>query len=144
MTAVRERIFVAIEDRLRAITMPEIQEVRRMPSGDPARFPALFIFDQGDAADQDEEETDTMAFRMSVGIEGFLAGSEPHTAANALYAAVVEALFPEPVLGGLASEIRIVRLDMAVAERAKDSRSGFSLELSILYHTRFGEPQQPA
>jgi hypothetical protein len=61
-----------------------------------------------------------------------------------LYAAVIEALFTQPVLGGLATEIRIVRLDMAVAERAKDHRLGFGLELAIHYHTRFGEPQQPA
>jgi hypothetical protein len=144
MTAVRQRIFDEIETRLKAISSPTVREVRLMPSGDPARFPALFIFDQGDAADQDEEETGAMAFRMSVGIDGFLAEDDPHRAANELYSAVIEALFPEPVLGGLASEIRIGRLDMAAAERAKDNRFGFALELSILYHTRFGEPQQPA
>lgn len=144
MTAIREQIFAAIESRLRAIGSPAVAEVRRMPGGDPTRLPALFIFDQGDTADRDEEETDTMAFVMSVGIDGFVAGDAPHSAANALYAAVIEALFPQPVLGGLATEIRIVRLDMAVAERAKDHRLGFGLELALHYHTRFGEPQQPA
>jgi hypothetical protein len=144
MTAVRERIFAEVEARLAAIASPTVAEVRRMPSGDPSRFPALFIFDQGDVADQDEEETDAMAFVLSLGIDGFVAGDAPHTAANALYAAVVEALFPQPVLDGLATEIRIVRLDMAVAERARDHRLGFALELAIHYHTRFGEPQQPA
>jgi hypothetical protein len=144
MTAVRERIFVEIEARLAAITSPAVQEVERMPPGDPTRFPALFIFDQGDRLAEEEEETDQMAFVMSVGIDGFVAGDAPHTAANALYAAVVEALFPQPVLGGLATEIQIVRLDMAVAERAKDHRLGFGLELALHYHTRFGEPQEPA
>lgn len=144
MTAIREQIFAAIEARLEAIASPVIGEVRRMPGGDPTRLPALFIFDQGDVAERDEEETDTMAFVMSVGIDGFVSGDAPHSAANALYAAVVEALFPQPVLGGLATEIRIVRLDMAVAERAKDHRLGFGLELALHYHTRFGEPQQPA
>ena len=142
MTAVRERIFAEIESRLTGIA--SVQEVRRMPGGDPTKLPALFIFDQGDTADIDEEETDTMAFAMSVGIDGFVAGASPHTAANQLYAAVIEALFPQPVLGGLATQIRIIRLDMAAAERAKDYRLGFGLELAIHYHTRFGEPQQPA
>lgn len=144
MTAVRERIFAEIETRLRLIANPLVAEVARMPSGDPTRLPALFIFDQGDMIAEEEEETDTMAFVMSVGIDGFVAGDAPHTAANALYSGVVEALFPQPVLGGLATEIRIVRLDMAVAERANDHRLGFGLELHIHYHTRFGEPQQPA
>ena len=142
MTAVRERIFAEVETRLAAIS--GVAEVRRMPGGDPTAVPALFIFDQGDAADIDAEETDTMAFVLSLGIDGFVAGDAPHTAANALYADVIEALFPQPVLDGLATEIRIVRLDMAVAERAKDHRLGFGLELAIHYHTRFGEPRQPA
>lgn len=144
MTAVRESIFTAIEARLAAIISPVVREVERMPAGDPTQLPALFIFDQGDTAAVDEEETDTMAFVMSVGIDGFVAGDAPHTVANALYAAVIEALFTQPVLDGLATEIRIERLNMAVAERAKDHRLGFGLELAIHYHTRFGEPQQPA
>lgn len=144
MTAVRERIFAEIEARLGAIASPAVAEVRRMPGGDPTRFPALFIFDQGDRIAEDEEETDTMAFVLSVGIDGFVTGDAPHTAAHALYAAVIEALFPQPVLDGLATEIRIVQLDMAVAERAKDHRLGFGLELALHYHTRFGEPDQPA
>ncbi len=144
MTAIREQIFAAIETRLLAIASPAVAEVRRMPGGDPTRLPALFIFDQGDQIAEDEDETDTMAFLMSVGIDGFVAGDAPHTDANALYAAVIEALFPQPVLGGLATEIRIVRLDMAVAERAKDHRLGFGLELALHYHTRFGEPREPA
>ena len=144
MTAVRERIFAEVEARLNAITSPVVSEVRRMPQGDPTRLPALFIFDQGDEANIEAEETDTMAFIMSLGIDGFVRGDAPHSAANALYAAVIEALFPQPVLGGLATEIRIVRLDMAFAERASDHRLGFGLELAIHYHTRFGEPRLPA
>ncbi|MEQ5789080.1 hypothetical protein J3454_14380 [Erythrobacter sp. NFXS35] len=144
MTAIREQIFAAVETRLAAIISPAVAEVVRMPSGDPSRFPALFIFDQGDRPAEEEEETDTMAFVMSLGIDGFVNGDAPHSAANALYSAVVEALFPQPVLGGLATEIRVSRLDMAVAETARDHRLGFALELTILYHTRFGEPQEPA
>lgn len=144
MTAIRERILAEIEARLSNIALPQVLEVERMPSGDPSRFPALFIFDQGDAPAEDEEETDTAAYRLSIGIDGFLTGSAPHTAANALYTAVIRALFTEPVLGGLAQEIRQGRLDFAVAERAREHRVGFALELQILYQTRRGEPDQPA
>lgn len=144
MTAIRDQIFVEVESRLAAIASPSVAEVQRMPSGDPSRFPALFIFDQGDRPADDEEETDTMAFMLSIGIDGFVSGDAPHSAANALYAAVIEALFDQPVLGGLAQEIRQGRLDFAVAERAQDHRLGFAIELNILYQTRFGEPQQPA
>ncbi len=142
MTAVRERIFAEIETRFAAIA--GVEEVERMPAGDPTRFNALFIFDEGDVPDTESEETDTNAFVLTVGVDGFVAGDAPHTAANALYAAVIETLFTQPVLGGLATEIRVVRLSMAVAERSKDHRLGFGLELAIHYHTRFGEPQQPA
>lgn len=142
--AVRERIFAAIEAQLDDITSPVVAEVRRMPGGNPTKFPALFIFDQGDRLAEEEEETDCMAFVMSVGIDGFVTGQAPHTAANALYAAVVEALFVQPYCAGLVTEIRIIRLDMAPAENAKDYRLGFALELALHYHTRFGEPREPA
>lgn len=142
MPAIREQIFAEIETRLADIASPAVAEVARMPSGDPSRLPALQIFDQGDAPAIEEEETDTAAFVLSVGIDGYVSGDAPHSAAHALYVAVIEALFSQPVLGGLAQEIRQGRLDMAVAERAKDHRLGFGLELNILYQTRFGEPQQ--
>lgn len=142
MTALREQIFAAIETRLGGITAPAIAEVARMPSGDASAFPALHIFDQGDTPAMEEEEAGTEAFVLQIGIDGYTKGASPHTEAHALYAAVKEALMTDPPLGGLAEEIRQGRLDMAVAERAKDHRLGFAVEFNILYRTRFGEPQE--
>jgi len=142
MTAIREQIFVEIEQRLGAIASPMIAEVSRMPPGDPSAFPALFIFDQGDTPAIEEEETDTEAFILQVGIDGFVTGEAPHSAGHTLYDAVKRALMTQPPLGGLAEEIRQGRLDMAIAERAKDHRLGFGVEFNILYRTRFGEPQE--
>lgn len=142
MTARRELIFAEIEARLAAIASPALGEVERMPSGDPSKFPALFIFDQGDDPAIEQDETDTEAFELSIGIDGFVNGDAPHTAAHALYAAVKRALMTQPPLGGLADEIRQGRLDMAIAERAKDHRLGFGVEFKITYRTRFGEPQE--
>lgn len=140
MTAIREQIFAAMEASLVAI--PGVQEVERMPSGDPAAFNALHLFDNGD--EPDEGEAGTHRFVMRVGIDGYVSGSggaAAHAAANQLYAAVVEALFVEPVLGGLASEIDIDSLQVLVAERANARRVAFSLDLSIHYATRRGSPQ---
>jgi hypothetical protein len=140
VTAVREQIFAAIETALGAVS--GVEEVERMPSGDPASFPALHIFDQGDRPETGE--AGTHRFLMMVGIDGYVsggAGAAAHAAANDLYAGVIEALFAEPVLGGLATEIDIESLEVMVAERANTRRVTFSLDLSIHYATRRGSPQ---
>lgn len=140
MTAVREQIFAAIETRLQAIA--GVGEVERMPAGDPARFPALHLFDNGDRPETGE--AGTHRFVLAVGIDGYVQGgdgSAAHGEANDLYAAVIEVLFPEPVLDSLASEIEIEGLQMLVAERASARRVAFSLDLSIHYATRRGSPQ---
>ncbi|MEO1221582.1 MAG: hypothetical protein AAFY42_09585 [Pseudomonadota bacterium] len=136
----REQILAAVETLCG--TVEGVAEVERMPSGDPASFPALHIFDQGDEPAQEEEETDTEAFWLQIGIDGYVTESPASTAANALYAALKEILMAHPPIGGIAEEIRQGRLDMAVAERAKDHRLGFGVEFNILYRTRFGRPQE--
>lgn len=140
MTAVREQIFAAVETLLAAI--PGLGECERMPSGDPVAFPALHIIDMGDRPEIGE--TGTHRFVLSLGVDGYVSGGDgavAHAAANALYAAVVEALFAEPVLGGLASEIDIESFRPIVAVRASVRSIAFSLDLSIHYATRRGSPQ---
>jgi len=142
MTAVRESIFAAIEARLAAIT--GMGEVQRMPSGDPARFPALLLFDGGHSPSEAGEEAGTQNQALRVGIDGYVegsGGSAAHAALNALYAATIEALFPEPVLGGAAEEIEEAGLTVTVAERASKRRLAFELELIVHYATRRGMPQ---
>jgi hypothetical protein len=140
MTAVREQIFAAVETLLREID--DVLEVERMPSGDPGQFPALHIFDQGDKLTEGEAGTDR--WEMAIGLDGYVSGgdgAEAHGAINALYSAVVEALFPEPVLGGLAHEIAVQAVQFVVADRGNARRLAFSADISIFYATRRGMPQ---
>lgn len=140
MTAVREQILAAVDALLAAID--GVEEYERMPSGDPARFNCLHLFDMGDKPDTGE--AGTHRFAMSIGIDGYVeggSGAAASAASNALYAAVIEALFTEPVLGGFASEIQIESFRPTVAERASKRRIAFSLDLTIFYATRRGSPQ---
>lgn len=142
MTAQRERIFGELATRLQAIA--GLGEFQRMPSGEPARFPALFLFDGGHQPAQGGEESGTQRQALSIGIDGYVAGgggADAHAAINALYAAVIEALFPEPVLGGLANEITEDGFTVTVAERASVRRLAFELQLTVHYATRRGMPQ---
>ncbi|MGD9470616.1 MAG: hypothetical protein AB7G24_00795 [Novosphingobium sp.] len=140
MPAVREQIFAAIETALAGVG--GAAEVLRMPPGDPATFPAVHIFDEGQ--EPEEGEAGTERFALNVGIDGYVQqadGAAAHTAIHALYAAVIEALFPQPYLGGLVEEIDQGRLNVNVAERASKRRMAFSLDLTIHYATRRGSPQ---
>ena len=140
MTAVREEIFAHIEACLAEAGIAN--EVERMPSSDPAKFPALHIFDEGD--DPDEGEAGTARKLMTVRIEGYVEtgnGREAHGEANQLYARIIELLFTEPVLGSFATEIEEGGLRPAVANLASKRRLGFDLTLLIYYATRRGEPQ---
>ena len=140
MIAVREQIFGAVEQLL--ATVPTVLEVERMPSGDPAKFNALHLFDEGDQLVDGEAGTSRWA--LNLGIDGYVqggSGAEAHAALNQLAAGVVEVLFAEPVLGGLASEIELERMTVTVAERASARRLAFSMDLIIHYATRRGMPQ---
>lgn len=140
MTAVRAQIFGVVDARLSSLA----QEYERMPSGAPSKFPCLYVFDNGDRSAEDGEESGTTRKVLQIGIDGYVSGSggaAAHDEANALYASVIEALFPEPVFGGLASEIEEVKLDMDVAMRASTRRIAFSLDIEVHYATRRGSPQ---
>lgn len=142
MTALREQIFAAIEARLAAIV--GVAEVMRMPSGDPSRFPALHLFDGGHTPSDSGEEAGTQRQALNVAIDGHVEGGDgatAHGALNALYAAVIEALFTEPVLDGLADEIEEAGFKPTVSERASKRRMGFEMDLTVHYATRRGMPQ---
>ncbi len=141
MTAVRTLIQDEVSRCLQ--TGCAAAEVELMPSGDPSRFPALQIFDEGDQPD--EGEAGTSRWIMTLGIDGYVeggVGSEALGALNELYADVVEALFAEPVLGGIATEIEITGFKPTVAERASARRMAFSSSLQIYYATRRGRPRE--
>ncbi|UAK24349.1 hypothetical protein [Sphingomonas nostoxanthinifaciens] len=143
MTALREQIFALIEERLGGIA--GVSEVERMPSSDPVSFPALHIFDGGQAPDWDE--TGVTRYDMTVVVEGFLeasGGAEAHKALNALYVDVVTSLMTEPPLDGLAETIDEGGFRPAVAPLASVRRLGFSLTFQITFPTERGDPAQPA
>lgn len=138
--AVREAIIADVATRLAAI--PGVSEVQRMPSGDPAAFPALHLFDDGDRPDY--AEAGTSAWIMTLGVDGYVRGGDgaaAHAALNSLYADVIETLLEEPVLGGLATEIDVSGFRPTVAERANARRLAFSMDLSIHYATARGRPR---
>ena len=140
MTPRREQIFAWIESEL--VGRSTAQEVERMPSSDPAKFPAFHIFDEGDEPDEDETGCDNRI--LTARIEGYVEGGNgaaAHAAANALYAEAIEILFVEPVLNGLAEEINQGSLKPAVANLASKRRIGFDLTLTIHYQTPRGEPE---
>jgi len=140
MPAVRETIFAAVDTALSAIT--GLGEYERMPSGDPARFPAVHCFDDGDSLIEGEAGTDRWA--MSLGIDGYVqgdGGAVAHAAINELHADVIDALFASPVLAELAAEIEVQQVRFLVAERASRRRLAMSMDLTINYATKRGDPR---
>src|SRR5687768_16503637 len=101
MTAKREQLLAVVDTRLAAI--PGLAEYERMASGDPSRFPALLLNDNGHSII--ETVAGATRYALHVTIEGYVEGGNGPTASaalNQLYADVVQALMTEPPLGGLA------------------------------------------
>lgn len=137
---VRLSILEKVAERLRDITTA--QEVQLMPSGEPERFDALHIFDEGQSPV--EGEVGTSRFAMSIGIDGYVSGgtgTDAAAALNSLYADTIEALFTEPVLDGLATEIAESGLKIMVVQRASARRLSFDLSLTVFYATQRGSPR---
>ncbi|HUD30419.1 MAG TPA: hypothetical protein VMQ93_16235 [Novosphingobium sp.] len=140
MTAIRELIFEAIVDTLTAAQVAP--EIERMPSGDPIAYPAVEIVDLGDVPATGEAGTDRWVMTFAVtGMVQADTGAEAHAAMNALDTAVIEALFVEPVLGGLATEITADRLQPGIVERAERRQLYFERTFNLYYATRRGMPQ---
>ncbi len=81
---------------------------------------------------------------LLLGIDGYVQqadGEEALAAINALYAGVIETLFPQPYFDGLVEEIDQGKLTVNIAERANARRLAFSLDLNLSYATRRGSPQ---
>ena len=143
MIAVREAIFAEIEARL--IAIGDADETERLPSGDPISFPARHIYDFGQT--QEYSDTGVTRYTLSVVVEGYVAGHsgpEAHGALHALYANTIAVLVSEPPLGGLVETIDEGDLRIDVADLASERRLAFSLQLTITYPTRRGDPAQAA
>lgn len=143
MTAIRAQIVATIEARLAAID--EVREVVVMPSGDPVKFPALHIFDDGHAVD--ESDTAGTKYGFIPRIEGYIEGSSGAVAyaqINDLYAATIRNLVTDPPIDGLAETVDEGDMRLFVATLASKPRLGFTLDLPISFYTDREDPAKPA
>lgn len=139
MTAVRELILQQVATLLAATSAVEIEAEA---PGDPSRFPALQIFDEGQKPETGEAGTER--FAMLIEVNGFVeggSGAAARAARNALYSEVVEALLADGAFAGLADEVEQGRLQNSVAMLAAKRRLGFSLDIVIHFATARGAPQ---
>lgn len=143
MPSAAGQIFEKVDALLEAI-LPAGGEYARMPMGDPATFPALFTYDDGETPIERESGNSRMALRFSV--EGYVQGGSGKTAHAALldlHAASVKALCADPTLGNLVETIEPVgqrRVD--TAELASKRRLGFAQDFEVQYATVRGDPSQ--
>lgn len=136
--SVRETIFAAIEAALGPTGAIEIE---RMPSSDPASFPALHIMDDGQG--QLEGEAGATRYGMAISIEGYVegsGGSAMHTALNTLHAATVAAIIGLIPTVTVIEDIQEGDLRTAVAPLASAARLAFSQDFTITFATRRGQP----
>ena len=141
MTAVREIILAAVEQAL--WTGTGAQEIERMASGDPASFPALHIYDDGQGVD--ETEASASRYAMAISLDGYVegAGGTPASQAlNQLYADTIRSIM---ALEGGVPEIETVRegdMRVSVAALASGRRLAFAHDFTITFATRRGDPEQ--
>lgn len=122
-----------------------VAEVELMPSGDPAAFPALQIFDLGHRIE--DGEAGSTRYALTLGIDGYIEASEgPDALAelNDLYAATVKAVMGEPPLGGLVESVDEGDLRISVAPLADTRRLAFSLDMTFRFSARRDDPAEPA
>lgn len=141
MTSIRERICAVLDARLQAIALEHGGEYERDPSGDPIRFPALSLLDNGQRPS--EEESDTTRYAMDIAVEAFAEGSgglEVSQLLNELHAEIVAAVMQEPPIDGLAEGFEEGVLTRSTATLADQSRKGFRQDFIIIFPTRRGDP----
>jgi hypothetical protein len=138
MTVVRDDIMTDVETCLAG----KATEIEVMPEGNPSRFPALHIYDDGDGAQQ-RTETGTHRQAMKLTIEGFIeqeGGREALAELNALYAAAVKAIFEMADASPLIEEA--VQGDMRINRPFLGDRRrlAFSADIPLIFPTLRGDP----
>lgn len=144
-------IFAEVDARIAALATEEGGVYERMPSGDPARFPSLDAFDNGDTPMHEEEdtETDRMALRLTIaGLVKGTSGPAAHTALLALRSKVVRRIAGDPDhrLGSVecVESVRIGARRVDIAGLASKRSLGFEQDFLIVYSTVRGDPSQSA
>ena len=141
MTAVKEEILLEVDSRLEAIA--GLGSFEPEASGDPARFPALALYEG--PTEPEEEETGTTRYSLAFTVEGHVEGSSGPSARakrSALHADVIKAIMTEPPLAGKVETIEEGQCRPDVAELAKKRRLGFAQDFKVTYVTVRGDPSQ--
>jgi hypothetical protein len=136
-------IFAEIDRRLGALA--SVHEYERMPSGDPAAYPALHVYDNGD--EPIEAETDTSRLQLAITVEGYVegeGGATTHDEMIELHSATVAALCADDgALGGLVELIEIAgQRRVQLAPLAETRRIAFAQDFTIQFATVRGDPAQ--
>jgi hypothetical protein len=136
-------IFEEVDRRLSPAEIDGLKSYERMPSGDPARYPAVVAYDDGDSPIENENGSTALSLRLSV--EGYVeghGGAATHDAMLKLHAQAVAALCADGSnLGGLVENIEIVgQRRVVVAQLAAKRRVGFSQDFEITFSTERGNP----
>lgn len=138
MASIRGTIFLALDAALR----PGVEEYERMPSGDPAAFPARHLHDSGQSPV--EREAQNSRYDMEITIEGYVqgnGGASAHDELNDLYADTVTRVMG--LIGTADIEtIEEGALRAAIAPLASSRRLGFAVDFTITFATRRGDPTQ--
>lgn len=137
-------IFAEVDRRLSPAQIDGLQSYERMPSGDPAKFNALVVYDEGD--EPIEHEAGTSRFRLRITVEGYVTGhggAATHDEMTKLHAQAVFALCGDAGtnLGGLVENIEIVgQRRVAVTTLSEKRRLGFAQDFEITLSTPRGNP----
>lgn len=133
MTAKRFAIIEAIEAAI--VEIPGVEEVLVNASGDPTRFNAVFITDNGHASDPNTEPGATR-YTMRPTIEGYVKGGdgkESTSNLNDFYLDVIGAIMSDDELQSLCEVLDEGEMRVATVVLASQRRMGFELELDIQF-----------
>lgn len=134
-------IYLRIDERLGSLL--SVASYERMPSGDPASFPALAVFDGGD--EPIDGEPGGTRLQALFTLEGYIEGGDGAGTHDELLQLHAEAVFAlcgdDGTLGGLVETIEIVGQRRAeVAELAAARRLGFAQDFAVTFSTVRGDP----
>ena len=115
-------------------------ELSFAPPGDPNKFPALHVDDEGeDILAQDWFSTRA---NLTLSVTGYVkgSGSDTHKEARKLDAAVVTALMANPTVGGLATMIDLGSLLIEPVQLASDRTVSFRRTFSVNFSFKTTDP----
>jgi hypothetical protein len=138
--AVRQEILDELASRLESID--ECEEFDLNPSGEPSTFPALYM-EEGDQDADDGTEPGATRYTLKGTIEGYVKGGggrEATAARSSLYLAVVRALLGGDPIHHAVEEVHERGMRLATATLSKDKRLAFALDFEILFVGMTGDP----